>query len=354
MHLSDFHFELPQELIAYHPPATRREARLLILDGRSGAIRDAHFTDVLGLLNPGDLLVFNDTRVIPARIVGRKPSGGRVELLIEKIIDSHTAIALVKASKPPALGSVVIVADRYELEVIARDGGRFHLSAEPGVDISQLLEQVGQVPLPPYIRRPVAAHDRERYQTIYARASGAVAAPTAGLHFDQALMQELAAHGVETGFLTLHVGPGTFAPIHSEQIEDHRMHSEYFAVDELICRQVNHALENDNRIIAVGTTSVRALESAWHQGRLRPQQGETSIYIYPGYKFRVVDALITNFHLPASTLMLLVSAFAGREAIMAAYRHAIDKSYRFLSYGDAMWLLQQSGASAKSMATRKP
>ena len=335
---SDFFFELPAHLIAQHPPEKRGDSRLLILDGNSGALRDAHFSDIADLLRPNDLLVFNDTRVIPARLYARKPSGGKVEILIERIVDEHQALAHLRASRSPRPGSRVILDGHIEVTVVQRQGELFLLRFESDSPLLSILERYGHVPLPPYIARSDTRQDSERYQTVYARRPGAVAAPTAGLHFTENLLGELAARGVEQAFVTLHVGAGTFQPLRVERVEDHRMHAEIVEVSAAVCEQVRAAKARGGRVIAVGTTVVRSLEAACRGGEIEALRGETRVFIYPGYRFHCVDALITNFHLPESTLLMLVAAFAGYEHVMAAYRHAVAKEYRFFSYGDAMFI----------------
>ncbi len=338
MHRRDFHFDLPEELIAQTPPAERGASRLLFLDGASGERRDLRFSDLIDLLNPGDLLVLNDTRVMPARLFGAKASGGRVEVLVERVTsDPHRALAHVRASKSPRPGVSLLLEGAVEVEVEGREGDLFVLRfPEP---VPEVLVRHGRMPLPPYIRREAEAVDAERYQTVYARRAGAVAAPTAGLHFDDTLLNRLAERGIKRVFVTLHVGAGTFQPVRVDDIRDHRMHQEWFEVPEAVVEAVQHTRARGGRVVAVGTTAVRALESAAQGGELRAGGGETDIFISPGYRFRVVDALLTNFHLPESTLLMLVSAFAGREAILEAYRHAVAERYRFFSYGDAMFLL---------------
>lgn len=333
-----FHYDLPTELIAQHPPPNRTDARLLTLDGASGALADRQIPAILELVNPGDLLVFNDTRVLAARLFGTKHTGGRVEILVERVENEREVVALIKASKAPKIGSIVNIHDEYQFRISAREGNFFRLMNESGSGVSAIMQRVGHIPLPPYIDRVDTAADIERYQTVYGQVPGAVAAPTAGLHFDEELMRELAASDVEIGFVTLHVGAGTFQPVRSSSVEAHRMHVERFDISEKLCRQVERAQGAGKRVIAVGTTSVRALESAVVDGRLQARRGDTDIFIYPGYRFQVVDAMLTNFHLPESTLLMLVSAFAGTENIMRAYDHAIQKGYRFFSYGDAMWI----------------
>ncbi|MFU8836669.1 MAG: tRNA preQ1(34) S-adenosylmethionine ribosyltransferase-isomerase QueA [Thiohalomonadaceae bacterium] len=339
MKRQDFHFELPESLIAQQPAAERRASRLLVLDGTNGELSDQTFSDLPGHLRPGDLLVFNDTRVIPARLFGNKDSGGQVEVLIERVIGEHQALAHVRASKSPKAGSCLTLEGCEEVEVLGRHGALFELRfAEP---VLQALKRSGRMPLPPYIQREAIASDDARYQTVYARKEGAVAAPTAGLHFDEAMLAQLETMGIELAFVTLHVGAGTFQPVRVDNIHEHRMHSEYIEVPQAVVEAVQRTRARGGRVFAVGTTVVRSLESAAASGELIPYQGETEIFIYPGYRFKVIDALITNFHLPESTLLMLVSALAGREHIMHAYRHAVEQQYRFFSYGDAMLIFPQ-------------
>ena len=332
MDRADFHYDLPAELIAQQPLPERTASRLLAVDGDS--MEDRHFSDLPGLLRAGDLLVLNDTRVIRARLRGRKPTGGRVEMLLERITGTRTATAQLKASRSPAEGTELSLSNGTSAHVLGRHGPLFRL--EFNTDIEPLLEAYGEVPLPPYIRRSAAPEDQARYQTVYARDDGSVAAPTAGLHFDSELLQALHGRGVKTAFLTLHVGIGTFAPVRTLRIEDHRLHSEWCRVTPELCAQIQQARQQGGRVVAVGTTTVRALESAAIDGEPKPFNGDTSLFIRPGFRFRVVDAVITNFHLPESSLLMLVCAFAGRERMLAAYRHAVAQRYRFFSYGDAM------------------
>ena len=336
--LSDFHFDLPRELIAQHPLAQRSASRLLHLDRPSGAVADTAFRDLPDLLSPGDLLVFNNTRVIPARLFGRKETGGRVEVMLERLVDDRECLAQLRVSKPLQTGGHILFEDGSRLEVVGRDGAFFHLrSTGPG--LAALLERFGHMPLPPYITRDDTAADRERYQTVYARHPGAVAAPTAGLHFDETVLAALDTRGVERTEVTLHVGAGTFQPVRCDNIEEHRMHAEYLEVSAAVCEAVKRARARGGRVIAVGTTAVRSLETAAAGGTLKPFRGDSRIFIYPGFEFRVIDGLVTNFHLPESTLLMLVAALAGREAVLAAYRHAVRERYRFFSYGDAMLVL---------------
>ena len=354
MRRTDFHYELPEELIAQHPLPERGDSRLLSLDGATGAIGHHRFADLLDLLRPDDLLVFNNTRVIPARLWGRKETGGRVEILIERITGSHTAEAHIRSSKSPGPGaSLLLSADReavpgpYRLTVTGRDGALFLLSSNGGPDIADILRDIGHMPLPPYIQRADETGDRERYQTVYAEREGAVAAPTAGLHFDRAMLDAIDARGIRRASVTLHVGAGTFQPVRAERIEDHVMHAEWVEVDEAVCEAVAETRRRAGRVVAVGTTAVRSLETAGAvSGRLEPFCGDTDIFIYPGYRFNCVDAMVTNFHLPESTLLMLVSAFAGRAHIMEAYRQAVESRYRFFSYGDAMFITADPQARA--------
>lgn len=339
--LSDYDYDLPPERIAGKPSAVRSASRLLSLDRTSGNIRHRRFADLPDLLAPEDLLVFNDTRVLRARLHGRKNSGGKVEVLIERIPEARRALAQVRASKSPKAGGRLLLeggdGEWVEAEVLGRDGDLFELRF--GEDVAGVLERIGEVPLPPYIRRQATAADAERYQTVYASRDGAVAAPTAGLHFDRELLERIAARGVQSAFVTLHIGAGTFQPVREERIADHRMHSEYVEVPASACAAVNACRERGGRVVAVGTTVVRALESAAGAGRLGEYRGETDIFIFPGFEFRVVDAMITNFHLPRSSLLMLVSAFCGsREMLLDAYGQAIVGGYRFYSYGDAMFV----------------
>jgi S-adenosylmethionine:tRNA ribosyltransferase-isomerase len=346
MKISDFQFDLPEALIAQHPAKDRAASRLLMLDGNSGALQDLQFPDLLDLLKPEDLLVFNNTRVIPARLLGHKETGGKVEVLIERIVDSHQALAHIRSSKSPSAGRKLILEDALIVEVTGRQGALFELRFEDVSSVVDALEQYGRLPLPPYIEREVERDDLERYQTVYASQTGAVAAPTAGLHFDEAMLEKIKARGIETAEITLHVGAGTFQPVRVENIAEHQMHSEIIEVTEQVVKQVEATRARGGRVIAVGTTSVRALESASQQGQLQAFQGETEIFIYPGYQFKSVDAMVTNFHLSESTLLMLVSAFAGREQIMNAYHHAIEQSYRFFSYGDAMFITRKTDNAA--------
>ncbi|MDF1629138.1 MAG: tRNA preQ1(34) S-adenosylmethionine ribosyltransferase-isomerase QueA [Alcanivoracaceae bacterium] len=336
MNVDDFDFDLPDELIARRPAAERTGSRLLSLTG--AGIGHHRFPDLVDFVRPGDLLVFNDTRVIPARLFGSKQSGGKIEVLVERITGEREALCHVRASKAPKPGSWLQFDQDVRAEMRGRVGDLFHLFFAGPATLLDLLERIGHMPLPPYIDRADDADDVGRYQTVYARQPGAVAAPTAGLHFDQPLLDRLADLGVEQAFITLHVGAGTFQPVRVDRVEDHVMHSELYQVPETLPEQIAATRARGGRVIAVGTTALRALESAASSGVLEAGQGETSIFIYPGYRFRVVDALLTNFHLPRSTLMMLISALAGRERVMAAYAEAVRERYRFFSYGDAMFI----------------
>lgn len=336
MRVADFRFDLPNEQIARHPLAERRASRLLALDGPSGEIVHRQFADLLEYLRPGDLMVFNNTKVIPARLYGQKASGGKVEILLERLLDPYRVLAHVRASKSPKPGSLILIDGEGQAQVVARHDALFELRFEQ--EVLPLLERVGHMPLPPYMERADEKSDRERYQTVYAAHAGAVAAPTAGLHFDLELLAAIAAKGVESAFVTLHVGAGTFQPVRVERIEDHVMHHEWLQVEQSVVDAVAACRARGGRVVAVGTTSVRALESAARDGQLQPFSGDTNIFIYPGRSFNVTDALVTNFHLPESTLLMLVSAFAGYPQTMAAYAQAVAAGYRFFSYGDAMFI----------------
>ncbi len=337
MKKSDFTYQLPDSLIAQKPLAERDASRLLCMDKNSGHLTDRQFTDFINLINENDLLVFNDTKVIPARLYGKKQSGGKIEILIERILDDHHALAHVKASKSPKAGALIELDQGYSCTVQGRADDLFILEFA-SIRLMELLDLIGHIPLPPYITRADDASDLTRYQTVFAKKAGAVAAPTAGLHFNDALMAKIKALNIQTTFVTLHVGSGTFQPVRVENLADHIMHKEYFAVPQSTVDAVHHTRQQGGRIIAIGTTAVRALESASTSGQLKAGFGDTDLFITPGYAFKSVDALLTNFHLPESTLLMLISAFAGYEAIKKAYQHAINKSYRFFSYGDAMFL----------------
>jgi len=346
MRVSDFSFELPRELIARFPKADRTGSRLMVLDGDTGKREDMGFKDILTQLNAGDLLVFNNTRVIPARMFGQKSSGGKIEVLVERLIDKNTVLAHVRASKSPKIGAELLLEGRAKATMIARHGALFELKFQGEQSVLSILDEIGHMPLPPYIDRPDESSDRERYQTVYNEKPGAVAAPTAGLHFDDDLLAQIKAKGVELAFITLHVGAGTFQPVKVDEIADHIMHAEYVEVSAEVVDKITKTKANGGRVIAVGTTSVRSLESAAKSARVKGEAlcafyGDTDIFITPGYEFKIVDALLTNFHLSESTLLMLVSAFAGYENIMNAYQHAISEQYRFFSYGDAMFLTKQ-------------
>jgi S-adenosylmethionine:tRNA ribosyltransferase-isomerase len=369
MRRSDFRFDLPPELIAQQPAAARSESRLLALDGASGSLRDLRFRDFPSLLSPLDLLVFNDTRVIPARIHGVKESGGRVEILLERAVDAHTALVHLKASKGLRQGAAVKLPGGQSARMLERAGDLYRLRFS--TEVVPFFEAFGKTPLPPYIDRAPDEMDRARYQTIYARVPGAVAAPTAGLHFDAEIFSALADLRVRHAFVTLHVGAGTFQPVREDDIENHEMHEEILEVPAATCAQIDAARAAGGRVIAVGTTVVRSLETAAAQkaadfqkaavpqgasspDRLLPYRGATRIFIKPGHTFRVVDAMLTNFHLPESTLLMLCSAFVGRGTLLGAYRHAIEARYRFFSYGDAMFLSPAPTATQRAIAAGSP
>lgn len=345
MRLDDFDYELPQELIAQVPPANRSAGRLLQLDGRTGAFVDRPFREILDLVEPGDVMVFNDTRVIKARVNGRKKTGGHVEVMVERILGRDEVLAQVGANRPPRAGSTLILDDAVLVTVLGREREFFHLRFENCPDVFALLERHGSVPLPLYITRAADEADAIRYQTVYSRAPGAVAAPTAGLHFESEMLRLLEARGVKLAFLTLHVGAGTFQPVRVQDLTKHVMHSEWYEVPEASVEAINEARQRGGRVLAVGTTTLRALESAAASGALVAGLGETNLFILPGFRFRVVERLLTNFHLPRSTLLMLVSAFGGMDNIRQAYRHAIERRYRFYSYGDAMLIERQQRES---------
>lgn len=334
----DFYYDLPDHLIAKKPLADRSASRLLCLDRNTARITDRQFSDWPGLIHENDLIVFNDTKVIPARLFGSKVSGGRVEVLIERILTDQCAIAHVKASKSPKPGSLITFSGGHSCEILGRMDGLYQIKFNTELDLVQLLEQIGHVPLPPYLHREDDEQDQVRYQTVFARKPGAVAAPTAGLHFDQSMLAQLKEQGVATAFVTLHVGSGTFQPVRVEELSEHKMHKEFFSVPEATVNAVYEAKSRGGRVIAVGTTVCRALESASLSGGLKSICGDTDLFITEGFSFETVDALLTNFHLPESTLLMLVAAFAGYHPVMKAYRHAIEQNYRFFSYGDAMFL----------------
>src|ERR1700678_2437742 len=371
MRRTDFHFDLPQELIAQRPAATRSASRMLALDGASGSLRDLQFRDFPSLLTPADLLVFNDTRVIPARVFGFKESGGRVEILLERALTANTALVQLRASKGLKPGAAVKLAGGHSASMLGRQGDLFHLHFS--CEVAAFFEAHGEIPLPPYIARQAESDDRERYQTVYARILGAVAAPTAGLHFDVDTFAALEARGIRRTFVTLHVGAWTFQPVPADDIEGHEMHEEYLEVSGAACEAINATRAAGGRVIAIGTTVVRSLETAARRaagscgaaqdgdhehehGRgagasrrvVAPYRGATRIFIKPGHRFRAVDAMVTNFHLPESTLLMLCAAFVGRETLLAAYEHAVRAQYRFFSYGDAMFLTPSASALAAS------
>jgi S-adenosylmethionine:tRNA ribosyltransferase-isomerase len=337
MKRTDFQYELPQELIAQLPLDQRSASRLLCYERASAQITDRGFADLPSLLNAGDLLVFNNTKVIPARLFGKKSSGGKVEVLVERLLNQQECLAQLRASKSPKPGGLLILEDGSELRVLGRQDSFFHLQSVDS-DLMAVLQRLGHMPLPPYITREDTSSDRQRYQTVFAETPGAVAAPTAGLHFDQNLLDQLKHKGVESTTVTLHVGAGTFQPVRVDEVKDHQMHAEWLEVSASTCAAIAETRARGGRVVAVGTTAVRSLETAARDGSLAPFSGDSRIFIYPPYQFQVVDAMITNFHLPESTLLMLVSAFAGREQMLAAYQHAVDEAYRFFSYGDAMFI----------------
>lgn len=338
MKKSDFNFNLPEELIAQHPLAERHASRLLCLDKNSGTLADRQFRDFPDFLAPEDLLVFNNTKVIPARLYGVKSTGGKVEILVERILDDNVAIAHMRASKTPKPGAVVHLENQYTCQVQGREGDLFRIKFNANLPLLTLLNEIGHIPLPPYINRADDRFDVERYQSIFGEHAGAVAAPTASLHFDDAIMAKIADKGIATAFVTLHVGSGTFQPVRVQQLSQHVMHKEVFSVPEETAAAITRCKQRGGRVIAIGTTAVRALESVAENGKVIAGAGETAIFITPGYTFQVVDAMLTNFHLPESTLLMLVSAFAGYASVMQAYRHAVAEAYRFFSYGDAMFI----------------
>ena len=352
MLLRDFHYDLPADLVAQRPLPDRGASRLLALDPAGEGCRDLLFADLPRLLRPGDLLVFNNTRVMRARLFGRKDTGGRVEILIERVLDARAALAQVRASKSPKPGCSIDLDGGARLIVGQRENDLYRLGLVEG-NFADLMSEQGHIPLPPYIQRPDDVSDEARYQTVYARHSGAVAAPTAGLHFDEAMLAGLREMGVGFAEVTLHVGAGTFQPVRVADIERHEMHAEWIDVNDGVCRAVQSTRTRGGRVVAVGTTSVRSLESAAAAGELKPFRGDSRLFIRPGYRFRVVDAMITNFHLPESTLLMLVSAFAGYRRVMDAYRHAVDARYRFFSYGDAMFLSRNDENSELSHSSEE-
>lgn len=337
MQLSDFDYELPEELIAQAPLPSRRGSRLMHLDAASGAISDHRFEDFGEFFRPGDLLVFNNTRVIKARLFGFKDTGGKVEIMIDRVLENNRVLAMLRASHSPKAGQHLIIDEGMRLEVVARRNDLFELAFPE--DVFAVLDRYGRVPLPPYIARTPDAADESRYQTVYAEYPGAVAAPTAGLHFDEAIVERLALAGVDSAYVTLHVGAGTFQPVREMDIDRHVMHAEWYRIPEATVQALERARARGGRVCAVGTTSLRALESAAsNTGQVRAGSAETRLFIRPGFQFRIVQRLLTNFHLPRSTLLMLVAAFAGLDNVMRAYRHAVQERYRFFSYGDAMLL----------------
>lgn len=337
MLLSDFHYDLPPELIARYPLAKRSSSRLLHIDPE-GQIKHRQFTDLPMLFTPKDLIVFNNSKVIPARLFGNKDSGGRIEILVERILDERRVLVHLRASKPPKLGTYLNFEQEQRFLVLAREQGLFTLECAEGFKVIDIIESLGEIPLPPYLHRAAEESDKERYQTVYAQPKGSVAAPTAGLHFDQELLANLTASGIDTAFVTLHVGAGTFLPVRTENLQEHRLHAEYIEISAETCAKIRRTKAQGGRVIAVGTTTARSLESASRQGEIQAYSGETDLFIYPGYRFNCVDVLLTNFHLPDSSLLMLVAAFGGYEAVMNAYQQAVEQRYRFYSYGDAMLL----------------
>jgi len=347
MRVADFSFKLPEELIARYPKENRTSSRLMTLNGNSGEINDLGFVDVIDQVNAGDLLIFNNTRVIPARMFGNKASGGKIEVLVERLLDDKRFLAHIRASKAPKVGTELLLENKVKATMLARHGALFEVEVHSDDNILHILEDVGHMPLPPYIDRPDEESDKERYQTVYNEKPGAVAAPTAGLHFDEQLLEKITAKGAELAFVTLHVGAGTFQPVKVDEIADHVMHAEYVEVSAEVVEQIAQTKARGGRVIAIGTTSVRSIESAAKAALEKGQAlsefyGDTDIFITPGYQFQVIDALITNFHLSESTLLMLVSAFSGYENIMTAYQHAVTEKYRFFSYGDAMMLTKKT------------
>ncbi len=336
MRTQDFDFYLPDNLIAQHPVSQRSASRLLHLDGKTGQLNDRQFMELPSFLTAGDLLVFNDTRVIKARLFGHKNTGGAIELLVERVLDAHHVLAHIRASRAPKIGSKFKLANAFEAEVISRNDDLFHVKFLNGTPVLDLLERYGALPLPPYITHAAEADDEERYQTIYAKHAGAVAAPTAGLHFDELMLNKLNDKSINIAYVTLHVGAGTFQPVRADNIEDHKMHNEIYHISAETVAMIAETKIKGGNIVAVGTTSLRALESAAQNGELMHGHSETNIFITPGFSFKIVDKLITNFHLPKSTLLMLVSAFAGFGHVKNAYEHAVKQQYRFFSYGDAM------------------
>ena len=354
MKLSDFHYDLPDELIAQFPPAKRGDSRLLCLDGNTGKISDQHFSSFIELLQPGDLLVFNDTRVMPARMYGKKETGGKVEILVERLLSETRALAHIRSSKSPKADSYILLDGGQKLKVIGRQQSLFEIDSL-GEPLLSLMSETGHMPLPPYITRADEHEDESRYQTVYAKKTGAVAAPTAGLHFTEEMLAQISQKGIDTAYVTLHVGAGTFQPVRVENLDEHDMHREFVELGQDVVDAVSAARQRGGRVIAIGTTTVRSLESAAEKtGRLERFSGDTQLFIRPGFQFNVVDAMLTNFHLPESTLLMLVSAFAGYENILHAYQHAVEQRYRFFSYGDAMWLTRRDFDRQKKGAAGEP
>lgn len=341
MQVADFAFNLPDKLIARYPTEERSASRLMRLHGETGTVEHGQFADILGFLQPEDLLVLNNTKVIPARLYGAKESGGKIEILVERMLDDQRLLAHVRSSRSPKPGARLLLEGEVWATMVSRQDSLFELQLEGSETVLDVLQRLGHMPLPPYIDRPDETADRERYQTVFGEKHGAVAAPTAGLHFDEALLDAILAKGVRIVTITLHVGAGTFLPVKVDNIEDHHMHGEIVEVTEEVATAVKHTRANGGRVVAIGTTSVRALEAASAEGDIAAYAGETHIFIYPGYKFKSVDALLTNFHLSESTLLMLVSAFAGRDHVLAAYNEAVAQEYRFFSYGDAMLVTPQ-------------
>ncbi|MGV6851905.1 MAG: tRNA preQ1(34) S-adenosylmethionine ribosyltransferase-isomerase QueA [bacterium] len=341
MKLTDFDFSLPEELIAQQPARERTDSRLLVLNGQDGSLKDQGFTDLLELVEPNDLLILNNTRVIPARLQGQKETGGQVEVLVERVQDEHHVRALIRSSKSPKPGALLIVAGK-QFKVISRDGSLYHLEYCETESVFELLDSEGHMPLPPYITRQDNSADRERYQTVFGYQKGSSAAPTAGLHFDLELLDKIRAKGVQFGEVTLHVGLGTFEPVRVDDLSQHVMHAEQIEVSQQLVEQIKDTQQKGGRIIAIGTTAVRAIESAAAEGKLKAYKGETRLFLTPGSPFRVIDAMVTNFHLPQSTLLMLVCAFAGQKQVLNAYAHAVKQHYRFFSYGDAMFITRNT------------
>ena len=342
MQRTDFTYNLPEHLIAQYPTESRTDSRLLYIEPENNQLKDCKFVDFPSFLLPNDLLIFNNTRVIPARLFGHKSSGGKIEILIERILDDKRVLAQLRSSRSPKPGARLYLEGEINAIVLQRVDNFFKLEFDDPRSVNEILEIAGHIPLPPYIERADTITDYSRYQTVYAQQNGAVAAPTAGLHFDQAMLEQIAKMGIETAFVTLHVGAGTFAPMRVNDISQHTMHAEYLQVSAQVCEQIQATRARGGRVIAIGTTTVRALETASADGSIKPYDGETRLFITPGYRFRSVDALLTNFHLPESTLLMLVCAFAGKSRVLAAYEHAIAQEYRFFSYGDAMFLTNAS------------